>query len=183
MGQATGRPDSETLDLVITNCLIVDWSGIYKVRRNRSFKSLAWTLADQYIAGRYWSQEPHDSRDRQGWESRCDGGSDAWDGRRSQHGGHRGREAHHHCWCCRCSRYASLLTVCYRRHTHVLVAVHYICPQLWTEALASGTVGPPHSNSFGRTADIVIFRRRSSVEVQVQLQERTRRPAPPRRPT
>ncbi|KAH8917337.1 urease [Atractiella rhizophila] len=30
MGQATGRPDAETLDLVITNALIVDWSGIYK---------------------------------------------------------------------------------------------------------------------------------------------------------
>lgn len=32
MGQATNRPASETLDLVITNALIVDWSGIYKVR-------------------------------------------------------------------------------------------------------------------------------------------------------
>lgn len=31
MGQATNRPSSETLDLVITNALIVDWSGIYKV--------------------------------------------------------------------------------------------------------------------------------------------------------
>ena len=30
MGQATGRPDAESLDLVITNALIVDWSGIYK---------------------------------------------------------------------------------------------------------------------------------------------------------
>lgn len=30
MGQATGKPDSETLDLVILNALIVDWSGIYK---------------------------------------------------------------------------------------------------------------------------------------------------------
>lgn len=30
MGQATGRPDSETLDLVVINALIVDWSGIYK---------------------------------------------------------------------------------------------------------------------------------------------------------
>ncbi|KAI0649303.1 urease [Trametes meyenii] len=30
MGQATNRPSSETLDLVITNALIVDWSGIYK---------------------------------------------------------------------------------------------------------------------------------------------------------
>ncbi len=31
MGQATNRPASESLDLVITNALIVDWSGIYKV--------------------------------------------------------------------------------------------------------------------------------------------------------
>ncbi|CAH7682677.1 hypothetical protein BY996DRAFT_4575070 [Phakopsora pachyrhizi] len=30
MGQATGRFDNETLDVVITNALILDWSGIYK---------------------------------------------------------------------------------------------------------------------------------------------------------
>ncbi|KAJ0104134.1 hypothetical protein J7T55_000485 [Diaporthe amygdali] len=30
MGQATGRPDARTLDLVVTNALIVDWTGIYK---------------------------------------------------------------------------------------------------------------------------------------------------------
>ncbi|KAI0757817.1 urease [Daedaleopsis nitida] len=30
MGQASNRPSSRTLDLVITNALIVDWSGIYK---------------------------------------------------------------------------------------------------------------------------------------------------------
>ncbi|KJZ71621.1 Urease [Hirsutella minnesotensis 3608] len=30
MGQATGRSDAETLDLVVTNALIVDWTGIYK---------------------------------------------------------------------------------------------------------------------------------------------------------
>lgn len=30
MGQATGRKDSETLDLLITNALILDWSGIIK---------------------------------------------------------------------------------------------------------------------------------------------------------
>ncbi|KAL2291044.1 hypothetical protein FJTKL_13742 [Diaporthe vaccinii] len=30
MGQATGRPDSRTLDLVVTNALIVDWTGVYK---------------------------------------------------------------------------------------------------------------------------------------------------------
>nr|CAG34286.1 urease [Agaricus bisporus]CAG34287.1 urease [Agaricus bisporus] len=30
MGQATNRSSNETLDLVITNALIVDWSGIYK---------------------------------------------------------------------------------------------------------------------------------------------------------
>lgn len=31
MGQATNLSSSKTLDLVITNALIVDWSGIYKV--------------------------------------------------------------------------------------------------------------------------------------------------------
>ncbi|BGP20421.1 hypothetical protein JCM10213_001570 [Rhodosporidiobolus nylandii] len=30
MGQATGLPDSETLDLIITNALIIDWNGVYK---------------------------------------------------------------------------------------------------------------------------------------------------------
>jgi urease len=30
MGQATGRSDSESLDMVVTNALIVDWTGIYK---------------------------------------------------------------------------------------------------------------------------------------------------------
>ncbi|KAF4980166.1 hypothetical protein FZEAL_3785, partial [Fusarium zealandicum] len=30
MGQATGRSDAETLDLVVTNALIIDWTGIYK---------------------------------------------------------------------------------------------------------------------------------------------------------
>ncbi|KZF22038.1 urease [Xylona heveae TC161] len=30
MGQATGRSDQETLDSVITNALIIDWTGIYK---------------------------------------------------------------------------------------------------------------------------------------------------------
>ncbi|KAK3394337.1 putative urease [Podospora didyma] len=30
MGQATGRSDADTLDMVVTNALIVDWSGIYK---------------------------------------------------------------------------------------------------------------------------------------------------------
>lgn len=32
MGQASDRHDSEVLDLVITNAVVVDWSGIYKVR-------------------------------------------------------------------------------------------------------------------------------------------------------
>ncbi|KAL1882315.1 Urease [Diaporthe australafricana] len=30
MGQATGRPDAKTLDLVVVNALIVDWTGIFK---------------------------------------------------------------------------------------------------------------------------------------------------------
>jgi urease len=31
-GQATGRLDTQTLDIVITNALVLDWSGIYKAR-------------------------------------------------------------------------------------------------------------------------------------------------------
>lgn len=30
MGQASGRLDSKTLDMVVTNALVVDWTGIYK---------------------------------------------------------------------------------------------------------------------------------------------------------
>jgi urease len=30
MGQASGRSDEECLDIVITNTLVIDWSGIYK---------------------------------------------------------------------------------------------------------------------------------------------------------
>lgn len=33
MGQMTNMPDDETLDLIIMNAIIVDWSGIYKVRQ------------------------------------------------------------------------------------------------------------------------------------------------------
>ena len=33
MGQANGVPDSEALDLVITNCIILDYTGIYKVNK------------------------------------------------------------------------------------------------------------------------------------------------------
>ena len=36
MGQATDRSGSDSLDLVITNALIVDWSGIYKARLSAS---------------------------------------------------------------------------------------------------------------------------------------------------
>ncbi|KAG5463630.1 MAG: metal-dependent hydrolase [Olpidium bornovanus] len=34
MGQATSATDAESLDLIITNCLIVDYTGIYKVSPN-----------------------------------------------------------------------------------------------------------------------------------------------------
>lgn len=30
MGQASGRPDADSLDLVITNALVIDWTGIFK---------------------------------------------------------------------------------------------------------------------------------------------------------
>lgn len=48
MGQATGLKDAETLDLIITNALIIDWNGIYKVRLRpclSPFRSLANSLS------------------------------------------------------------------------------------------------------------------------------------------
>ena len=35
-GQATNKKDSDSLDLIVTNALIIDWTGIYKVRRPRN---------------------------------------------------------------------------------------------------------------------------------------------------
>jgi hypothetical protein len=46
MGQATNRSACDALDLVITNALIVDWSGIYKVR------TPAFTLAQEISPAR-----------------------------------------------------------------------------------------------------------------------------------
>jgi urease len=48
MGQATNRSASETLDLVITNALIIDWSGIYKVN-----PSISLRLDSELLSGRY----------------------------------------------------------------------------------------------------------------------------------
>jgi len=31
MGQRTGMSDKETLDMVVTNAVVIDWNGIYKV--------------------------------------------------------------------------------------------------------------------------------------------------------
>jgi len=39
MGQASNRSDAEVLDLVLTNCVIVDWQGIIKVKCTESFST------------------------------------------------------------------------------------------------------------------------------------------------
>ena len=45
MGQATGVRDEDCLDQVITNALIVDWSGIYKAGSTHC----RWTIAHVYV--------------------------------------------------------------------------------------------------------------------------------------
>lgn len=50
MGQATNRSSEETLDLVVTNALIIDWSGIYKV----TFISHRVISIIHILVGRYW---------------------------------------------------------------------------------------------------------------------------------
>lgn len=58
MGQASGRSDSECLDLVVTNALIVDYTGIYKV-------SMPINLTDMGIGG-YWCERWQYRRYRKG---------------------------------------------------------------------------------------------------------------------
>ena len=52
MGQATDRSSEETVDLVITNALIIDWSGIYKVCTQPQGKKFSLPFLDT-SAGRY----------------------------------------------------------------------------------------------------------------------------------
>lgn len=47
-GQACNRSNDEVLDLVISNALIIDWSGIYKVTQAGSTSSSA--LIDRRIS-------------------------------------------------------------------------------------------------------------------------------------
>jgi urease len=108
MGQATGLPDAETLDLVLTNALIVNWDGVYKADIG---------IKDNHIVGIGKAGNP-----------------DQQDG--------------------------VTLGMIVGVNTEVIAAekmivtagavdahVHFICPQLWTEALASGTVRCFPSNS------------------------------------
>ncbi|KAK9898287.1 urease [Cystobasidium minutum MCA 4210] len=99
MGQATGRPDSETLDLVITNALIIDWSGIYKADIG---------VKNGFIAGIGKAGNP-----------------DVMDGVTE-------------------GMIVGANTEVIAGEGKIITAgaidahVHYICPQLWEEALASG---------------------------------------------
>lgn len=116
MGQATGRPDAETLDLVITNALIVDWTGIYKadigVKHGR-------------IVGIGKAGNP-DVMDGVTPNMICGSNTEAIAGEKLiiTAGA---IDAHVHCMCLSCPSAA---------FAHISWAV--ICPQLCDEALASG---------------------------------------------
>ncbi|ORY73615.1 urease [Leucosporidium creatinivorum] len=100
MGQATGLPDSETLDLIITNALIIDWNGIYKADIG---------INKGYIVGIGKGGNP-----------------DVMEGVTP-------------------GMIVGVNTEVIAGEKLIITAgaidahVHYICPQLWTEALASGT--------------------------------------------
>lgn len=130
MGQATGLPDSQTLDLIITNALIIDWSGIYKVR---ALLLRAGPRSLPSFAGRHWDQEPPHCWYRQGRQPRRDGWRDPRHDRWRQHGGYRGREAHHHRRSDRHTRCVLLYLSGAPAHAMATLAVHYVCPQLCDE--------------------------------------------------
>ena len=76
MGQAVGVPEAEALDTVITNALVIDYTGVYKADVG---------LKDGLIAGVGKAGNPHVM---DGVRSHNDRGSD--------HGSHRRRRAHSH---------------------------------------------------------------------------------------
>lgn len=96
MGQATDRASSAALDLVITNALIIDWNGIYKVRL------IIIPLEHPYlslIAGRHWSFGRQNRRYRQSWKSRCHGWRTLQASRRIFDRSYRRREVDRDAWC------------------------------------------------------------------------------------
>lgn len=92
MGQASGRSDSECLDLVITNALIVDYTGIYKV-----WFILPSTWAHQL--GRYWHQKRQYCRHRKGRQPRRHGGRPPRHDCGIMHRCHCWRKTDHYLWC------------------------------------------------------------------------------------
>ena len=55
MGQATDLSSADALDLIITNALIIDWSGIYKVLL--LFHTSSFYAALTATVGGHWNQE------------------------------------------------------------------------------------------------------------------------------
>ena len=101
MGQATNRSASEALDLVITNALIIDWSGIFKVLYWQSSQPVL--LIEHLYLGRYWCQEWLDCRPRKGWESGCHGWRPSLSHNRFKYRSDRRRKVNCHCWGYRCT--------------------------------------------------------------------------------
>ena len=96
MGQATGLSEKDTLDLVITNALIVDWSGIYKVYLMARYECVLSLLTSR--VGRYWCLRWYHRWYWESRQSRRHGRGRPTSSRGIFYRSHRGREAHHHCW-------------------------------------------------------------------------------------
>ena len=71
MGQNAGAKASSVLDCVITNALIVDYTGIYKVRGHHTINLIIGT---KISLGRCWHYWYLHIRYRKGWKSRHYGG-------------------------------------------------------------------------------------------------------------
>jgi len=98
MGQATNRSSTETLDLVITNALIIDWSGIYKVFG----VSICAKSACSRWTGGHWCQGWSYLWNRKGRKSRHHGERSPFLGYWVVHRSHRRRKAYCDRRSCRC---------------------------------------------------------------------------------
>ena len=102
MGQATDWPPSDTLDLLITNALIIDWSGIYKVCCPVLLPPTTPSLTN--YTGGHWHQRWTHSWDWQGRKPTRYAGCSRQNGLRFRYRDHRGRKNDSHRRGYRCTR-------------------------------------------------------------------------------
>ena len=158
MGQATGLPTAAQLDTVITNALIVDYTGLdarnncclpfysFRILLQVSIK-LMWGLRAVLLLVSNTTSNIYNNhfriysiaRNWQSWQSGHYGWGQRGNGGGSEHGEHRRSSSQYFLAC------LTLITTLIRLGEGLILTaggmdshVHFICPQICDEAIASG---------------------------------------------